>query len=130
MAKLRTSASFSVSEDIAKRAGLWGLRYLTPDGRVLLSEADLRHLRLEPSEYVHGIDAVEITADQAGTLMAEAGYRMLPEEEPHEEIPIEETIDNEEVGTLEDSGILETDGDGDQPGESDENENETIEEEE
>lgn len=84
MGNLHTSASFSVSEDIAKRAGLYGLRYMTVDGRVLLSEADLRRVRLEPSEYVNGMDAVEVTAEEANNLIAENGYRRLPGQEPQD----------------------------------------------
>ena len=101
MPNLKTSASFSVSEEIAKRAGLYGLRYMTEEGRVLLSESDMRRIRLEPDEYVHGMDAIEVTGDEAKALIAANGYRKLPDEEaqdaPEEEIEGESSmVENEE----------------------------------
>ena len=101
MARLKTSASFSVNEDIARRAGLYGLRYMTSDGRVLLTEADLRRVRLEPSEYVNGMDVVEVTAEEANNLTAENGYRMLPDQEPQEEPEAETTGEAEVIGEKE-----------------------------
>ena len=90
MPNLKISASFSVSEDIARRAGLYGLRYMTADGRVLLSEADLRRVRLMPSEYVNGMDVIEISETESNNLAADNGFRMLPDQDTQES-PEEET---------------------------------------
>lgn len=55
-----------------------------------MSEADLRRVRLEPSEYVHGMDVEEVPEDQVETLIAEGGHRMLPEPDTQEEEIAEE----------------------------------------
>lgn len=84
---MQTETYFSVSEDIARRSGMIGQRYMTKDGRYILSDRDLRSLRLEPQEYINGIDAVALSRDEAKTAIAEGGYKMtvdldIPEETP------------------------------------------------
>lgn len=76
-----------MSEDIARRSGMIGQRYMTKDGRYILSDRDLRSLRLEPQEYINGIDAVTLSRDEAKTAIAEGGFKMtvdldIPEETP------------------------------------------------
>lgn len=79
---MHTSADYTVSVDVAQRAGLYGYRYMTSDGRVILSEADLRRVRLKPEEYVTGIDAVLVeTEEELRQLIHDGGYRMLPDGE-------------------------------------------------
>ena len=79
---LHTSADYTVSVEVARRAGLYGRRYLTPDGRVILSESELRRVRLEPDEYVTGLDARLITTEEKQQLIHDGGYRMLPDGGP------------------------------------------------
>lgn len=80
--RIHVSADFTVSVEVAQRAGLYGKRYLTPEGRVVLSEADLRLVRMTPEEYVTGIDAVLITREEKKLLISQGGYRMLPDADP------------------------------------------------
>ena len=80
--RIHVSADFTVSVEVAQRAGLYGKRYLTPAGRVVLSEADLRLVRMTPEEYITGLDAEIITREEKKLLISQGGYKMLPDADP------------------------------------------------
>ena len=130
---MHTSADYTVSVEVAQRAGLYGYRYMTADGRVILSEADLRRVRLTPQEYITGIDARLVESKEALRLLIhDGGYKMLPDGEavvPDEE-PEGETPADENAGA--DPGTEETtEAEGAGEGENGNgNENETVTEKE
>lgn len=108
---MQTETYFSVSEDIARRSGMIGQRYMTKDGRYILSDRDLRSLRLEPLEYIHGIDVEMLSRDEAKTAIAEGGYKMT--EDPVEE-PAGETEDPDTGDDVTDGDEGEPSGDGEE----------------
>lgn len=108
---MQTETYFSVSEDIARRSGMIGQRYMTKGGRYILSDRDLRSLRLEPLEYIHGIDVEMLSRDEAKTAIAEGGYKMT--EDPVEE-PAGETEDPDTGDDVTDGDEGEPSGDGEE----------------
>lgn len=74
MMKLPTK--FSVSREIAVRCGVYEGRYVTADGRSLVDSHDLKSLRMEPEEYVTGIDARIITDEEFRLLRDDGGKRL------------------------------------------------------
>lgn len=100
-----------MSEDIARRSGMIGQRYMTKGGRYILSDRDLRSLRLEPLEYIHGIDVEMLSRDEAKTAIAEGGYKMT--EDPVEE-PAGETEDPDTGDDVTDGDEGEPSGDGEE----------------
>lgn len=73
---MRPTSYFNASHDIAVRSGVIAHRYRTADGRFILNEDDMRHIRLLPAEYSTGIDAIPITESEASELIAAGGYQM------------------------------------------------------
>lgn len=136
---------YKVVENIAQRSGLILERYRTRDMNWILDNNDLRRVRFTPDEYIDGLQGVvKITGTEADALIAENNYQMGYEglepnnnnqqeeeeqTEQNDETPENtdentetETIEENEVGNVED--ILGGDGDTQQ----DEN-NETSEDE-
>lgn len=72
---MRAQVSFSASAEIAERARLTEVRYMTTDGRYILTDKDLARLNLTPEEYVSGIDVILLTEEEAGRLIAEGGFK-------------------------------------------------------
>ena len=73
---MNTSSYLSVSRSVAVRAGVVSQRYMTKDGRYVVSDRDLRGLRLEPQEYVTGIDAFLLTQPEAQAAIREGGFNL------------------------------------------------------
>jgi hypothetical protein len=73
---MEVQVNFSVSEDIARRAGLLNERYRTRDGRFILTDKDLQRVRLSADEIVNGLDAVRLTKTEAEALAAANGLSM------------------------------------------------------
>lgn len=120
---------YLVTKDIAIRSGLIESRYRIADGRFVLDNKDLSHVRFTPDEYISGLAGVEKVSDEdAETLIAQNGYQMgddVEQQQAHqqahqqesetvtetqdvEETPTDETeqeqeeITNEDVGDVED----------------------------
>jgi len=90
--------NFSVSADVAVRAGLANERYRTADGRFVMTDKDLQRVRLTPEEIVHGLDAIMLTKQEAEHLIAENGLKMGFEEDTAEEEPVvEQPVEVEEA---------------------------------
>ena len=98
-------AFYLVTKDIARRTGLVGERYIAPDGRYILDNKDLSRIRLSTDEYINGLQGVEkITKEEAKTLIAQGGYRMIENTDNTEVIAAtneEENITNKEEETEE-----------------------------
>lgn len=73
---MRPTSYFNASHDIAVRSGVIAHRYRTADGRFILNEDDMRHVRLLPAEYSTGIDAIPITESEAAELIAAGGNQL------------------------------------------------------
>ena len=72
---MEKSIYFSVSADVAERSTLKDVRYRTKDGRFILTDKDLQRVRLLPSEFINGLDAVMLKdKDEADNLIAEGGF--------------------------------------------------------
>ena len=72
---MEKSIYFSVSADVAERSTLKDVRYRTKDGRFILTDKDLQRVRLLPSEFITGIDAVMLKdKDEADKLIAAGGF--------------------------------------------------------
>lgn len=67
---------FSVTRDVAVRSGVIAQRYRTVDGRFILNEDDMRHIRLLPEEYITGLDAIVLTASEANDLIIAGGWKL------------------------------------------------------
>ena len=77
------SAVYFVTKEIAIRSGLVDSRYRIADGRFVLDNKDLSHVRFTTDEYINGLEGVEKTDNEtAQTKIAENGYQMGLEEEP------------------------------------------------
>lgn len=75
---MRQPVYFVVSADIAERSGLINSRYRTADNRFILNEDDMRHVRLEPQEYLTGIPAETVDEATSRSLISEGGYSIGP----------------------------------------------------
>ena len=72
---MEKSIYFSVSADVAERSTLKDVRYRTKDGRFILTDKDLQRVRLLPSEFINGLDAVMLKdKNEADNLIAEGGF--------------------------------------------------------
>lgn len=76
------AATYLVTRDIAERSGMIATRYRTKDGRFILNDRDLSHVRFSSEEYITGLQGVEqITDAKASKLIKANGYQMgLPQE--------------------------------------------------
>lgn len=82
---MRTTKYFKVSVTLAKRAGVADVRYRTSDGMMIISEQDIRAVRLEPEEYLTGVVTAVLTEEEAKALIAEGGRQLgTPVETPTE----------------------------------------------
>ena len=80
------SAVYFVTKEIAIRSGHVDSRYRIADGRFVLDNKDLSHVRFTTDEYINGLEGVEKTDNEtAQTKIAENGYQMGLEEEPVEQ---------------------------------------------
>lgn len=77
------SAVYFVTKEIAIRSGLVDSRYRIADGRFVLDNKDLSHVRFTTDEYINGLDGVEKTDNEtAQTKIAKNGYQIGLKEEP------------------------------------------------
>lgn len=68
---------YKVVENIAQRSGLILERYRTKDMNWILDNNDLRRVRFTPDEYIDGLQGVvKITGTEADALIAENNYKM------------------------------------------------------
>lgn len=81
------SAVYFVTKEIAIRSGLVDSRYRIADGRFVLDNKDLSHVRFTTDEYINGLEGVEKTDNEtAQTKIAENGYQMGLEEGTETEV--------------------------------------------
>jgi len=75
---MKKQTSYSVSLDVARRSGVISSRYRTPDGRFLLTERDLQNMRfrMTAEEFITGLDAYIVSAEEASKLAKEGGYHL------------------------------------------------------
>jgi hypothetical protein len=73
---MKVNKIFVVGADIARRAGVIAKCYRTKEGRYVVSQSDLRMLRLEPEEYITGIDAEIVDLETAKMLIADGGSQI------------------------------------------------------
>ena len=71
---MEKQVNFSVSANIALRAGLADVRYRTTDGRFILSDKDLQRVRLTADEFVNGLDVIRLTDAEARALIEVSGH--------------------------------------------------------
>ena len=91
---MRTTKYLLVTADIAQRAGVASVRYRTKDGMMIISEQDIRSVRLEPEEYMTGVVAQVLTEDEASILIADSGKVLgppLPEQEKTENMEAQQS---------------------------------------
>lgn len=97
---------YLVSEDVAKRAGVYNVAYVTKDRRFLLDAADIRRVSLRGDEYIHGLSDVEILSkDEAAELIRENKYRRIEDmdSEEEEEVLVEDEAPVEDESRIEES---------------------------
>lgn len=88
---------YLVTEDVAKRAGVYDVAYVTADGRFIIDAMDICRIRLVGDEYVTGIKGVEtVTRQEADNLITENRYRRIADMESEETESEEETEKEEE----------------------------------
>lgn len=114
--------NFSVSADVAVRAGLANERYRTADGRFIMTDKDLQRVRLTPDEIVHGLDAIMLTKQEAEHLIAENGLKMGFEETVEEEPVVEQTPDAEDADAENEESEETNEADSEDDGENEEEE--------
>lgn len=71
------TALFLVDAVIAQRAGRMAGRYKTEEGKYILNEKDLEHVRFTTEEYLTGLKGVKkITQAEADELIKKGGYEL------------------------------------------------------
>lgn len=71
---MKAETYYKVTAQVAVRTGMTRTLYRTADGHYVCSARDLRGIRLEPEEYITGIEGVErITYAEAQALIEEGG---------------------------------------------------------
>ena len=95
------NAFFLVTEDIARRANVIDVAYMTADGRFVLDLMDFKRLRLQPEEYLTGVQGVERVDEMtASRLVIENGrkrYSDVVKEEEESPVLNEEPIQEETI---------------------------------
>ncbi len=72
------NAYYLTDAEVARRAGVYDVAYVTADGKFVLDLADFKRLRLTPEEYIGGVNGVEkVTRERAMALIAENGHRRI-----------------------------------------------------
>lgn len=87
-------AFYLVTEEIARRSGVIDSKYRTVDGRFILDNKDLSHIRFTSDEYINGLAGVEkITKNEAMYLIQQNNYAMgLPANAQPAVVVEEETL--------------------------------------
>jgi len=93
---MKAETYYKVTAQVAVRTGMTRTLYRTADGHYVCSARDLRGIRLEPEEYITGIEGLErITYEEAQALIEEGG-RTLGVQASDLQPAVEETSDPEE----------------------------------
>jgi len=72
------NAFYLTSAEVARRAGVYEVAYVTEDRKFILDLADFKRLRLTAEEYIGGIEGVErISRETAMELIAANGHRRI-----------------------------------------------------
>lgn len=121
---MKAESYYKVTAEVAVRTGMTRTLYRTADGHYVCSARDLRGIRLEPEEYITGIEGVEsITYAEAQALIEEGGRSLgVQSSDLHpavEETPEEQSDENSDFSEQEEEIIPEND-------ENSEQEEETI----
>lgn len=99
------TALFLVDAVIAQRAGRMAGRYKTEEGKYILNEKDLEHVRFTTEEYLTGLKGVKkITQAEADELIKRGGY----------ELNLDGKVDDNLNVDLEDNGNINVDVDGEE----------------
>lgn len=70
-------AFYLVTREVAERCGLLNERYITDDGKFILDNKDLSRLRLTSTEFVNGVQGIEmITKEEADDKIKQGGYQL------------------------------------------------------
>ena len=109
---MRTTKYFKVTAAIAQRAGVAQVRYRTADNMMIISEQDIRAVRLQPEEYLTGVVAAVLTKEEATVLIAKAGKLLGPPPAAETEAPSpeEETMQEEVIQPAEEEATSEDEG--------------------
>ena len=118
------TAFYLVTSDIAKRSGLYGKRYIAPDGRFILDNKDLSRVRFTTDEYISGLAGVERIASQAEAqaLIAAGGYNMTPSDTSHDRPRTEYDVEIPQEDIIEDNVVSEPEGEPTESGAEDDSE--------
>lgn len=112
------TALFLVDAVIAQRAGRMAGRYKTEEGKYILNEKDLEHVRFTTEEYLTGLKGVKkITQAEADELIKRGGYELNLDGNGDDNINIDLDLD--------DNGNINVDVDGEEVV-TEETEEETI----
>lgn len=68
---MKAEAKFLASKEIAQRAGVNDTRFVTPEGKYILSQADLRKVKfsMTADELVNGLDVEQISDEEVKKLI-------------------------------------------------------------
>jgi len=112
------TALFLVDAVIAQRAGRMAGRYKTEEGKYILNEKDLEHVRFTTEEYLTGLKGVKkITQAEADELIKRGGYELNLDGNGNDNLNIDLDLD--------DNGNINVDVDGEEVV-TEETEEETI----
>ena len=73
---METSQFYLASKDVAQRTGFIKHRYVTKEGKYIISARDLRNVKQTDDEQKNGLDVVPITSEDAKRMIAENKYKM------------------------------------------------------
>ena len=67
---------YLASKSVAEQICFISQRYVTRDGKYIVSRRDLRNVRVNVGEKENGLDVFPITKEEAQRMIAENGYKM------------------------------------------------------
>lgn len=100
---------YLVTRDIALRTGSIQYKYRTADGQFIVDNRTLSKIKLTSDEFINGLQGIKkISKEEAKTLIAQNDFQMgdtenaeTNEKVREESTVIEESISEDEVGSLE-----------------------------
>lgn len=108
---------YLATEEVAKRAGVYEVAYVTRDRRFILDSMEVRRIRMTGEEYISGISGLEpVSREEAQALIAENGYRRIGDMDDEEPEAGVTSVESQEETPEENAG----DAPGEGPEESDE----------
>lgn len=88
------TALFLVDAVIAQRAGRMAGRYKTEEGKYILNEKDLEHVRFTTEEYLTGLKGVKkITQAEADELIKRGGYELNLDGNGNDNLNVDDNVD-------------------------------------